>query len=477
MKPIKKLNRITLHKRKIIYLNRYRRGEGMMVNKTDNLKHKRSMLPFYLFLMFFALVLAFVPQKGFTNGETVYFIPVEGPVEAGLLKFIERSLDEAEKNNATMIVLEIHTPGGAVDAATNIGKRIRDSEIPIVAYIHTDALSAGAYIALNADAIYMASNGRMGAATVITGDGNAADDKATSAWLAAMRTAAEHNDRDVKYALGMADKDVDLPEVDAEKGKLLTLTAEQAIEVGYAEGIADSKRQLLESLGYTNASVVNMEVSFAEKLARFITHPIVVPILLSIGSLGLVLELYSPGFGIPGIMGASALLLFFFGHLVAGLAGLESIILFIIGIVLILLEFFVPGGILGLIGFGAIITSLFLATDNIAHMAVSLLIAIGITLLVSIILFKVFGKKMRLLKKIILSDSTSTESGYISNISRVDLIGIEGFALTTLRPSGTALINNERIDVVTEGGYIEKNKKVVVVKTDGTRVVVREVIE
>ncbi|WP_078545560.1 NfeD family protein [Litchfieldia alkalitelluris] len=438
---------------------------------------RRGMVFFYLFLISLGLTIGFAPNQGMTNGELVYVIPVENAVEKGLYAFLDRSITEAEKNNASLIVLEIHTPGGAVDAATDIGKRIRDSEIPIVAFIHTDALSAGAYIALNADEIYMTENGRMGAATVITGDGNAADDKATSAWLAAMRTAAEHNDRDVKYALGMADKELDLPEVDAPKGKLVTLTADQALSVGYAEGISNTRADLLNTLGLSQANVQVMEVSFAEKLARFITHPIVVPILLSIGSLGLVLELYSPGFGIPGIMGASALGLFFFGHLVAGLAGLESLILFIVGIVLILLEFVVPGGILGLIGFGAILTSMFLATDDIGHMAISLVIAIGITLVVSIILFKVFGKRMRILRKIILSDSTNTESGYISNVTRVELIGMEGHALTALRPSGTALINNERLDVVTEGGFIEKNKKVVVVKTEGTRIVVREVMD
>nr|WP_318246255.1 nodulation protein NfeD [Bacillus sp. PS06] len=452
----------------------------MMANKMKfRQKYRRGILSFYLFLIFSALILAFVPQKAQTNsnGELVYVIPVENAVEKGLYAFLDRSITEAEDNNASLIILEIHTPGGAVDAATDIGKRIRDSETPIVAFIHTDALSAGAYIALNADEIYMTSNGRMGAATVITGDGNAADDKSTSAWLAAMRTAAEHNNRNVEYALAMADKEIDLPDVDAPKGKLLTLTADQALSVGYAEGIADSRAQLISQLGFENAAVEVMEVSFAEKLARFITHPVVVPILLSIGSLGLVLELYSPGFGIPGIMGASALVLFFFGHMVAGLAGMESLILFVAGIVLILLEFVVPGGILGFIGLGAIIASMFFATDDIGHMAISLLIALGITMVVSIILFKVFGKRMRILRKIVLSDSTNTESGYISNVSRVELLGAEGFALTTLRPSGTALINNERIDVVTEGGYIEKNKKIVVVKTEGTRIVVREAVE
>ncbi|MCA1031800.1 nodulation protein NfeD [Bacillus timonensis] len=439
------------------------------------MKHVR--LLFFSMLVVFSLILSLFSTEGLTSSKNVFVIPVEGTVEKGLYAFIDRGISTAEEKNADLIILEINTPGGAVDAAGKIAKRIRETDIPIVAFVNNEAISAGAYIALNADEIYMTEAGSMGAAAIIDQQGNTAGKKAESYWLASMRNAAELNGRDPKYALAMADEDIDLPQYGAGKGELLTLTAEQALEVKYAEGIVKNRAELLKLLGFAHANVEELAVSFAEKLARFITDPIVVPILLSIGSLGLVLELYSPGFGIPGIMGASSLVLFFYGHLVAGLAGIESIILFIVGIVLILLEFFVPGGILGLIGFGSILTSLFIATDDVGHMAMSLLIAIGVTIIASIILFKVFGKRISLFKKIILSDSTNTESGYISSTNRKELIGTEGFALTSLRPSGTALINNERVDVVTEGSYIEKNKKIVVIKTEGSRIVVREASE
>lgn len=436
---------------------------------------KKFRLLFYVSLVALAIVLSLNPtnSKSSPNG-IVYVIPVESTVEKGLSAFINRSISEAEEANAQLIILDIYTPGGVVAAAGDIAKRIVATEIPIVAFVNNQALSAGAFIALNADQIYMTPDAEMGSAGIITQDGNAADKKAQSAWFANMKSAAEQNGRDPLYALAMADPDIDLPEYGAAKGEFLTLTASQAVEVKYSEGTFSTLNELLNHLGYKDALVERVEVTFAEKLARFITDPIVVPILLSIGSLGLVLELYSPGFGIPGIMGASALLLFFYGHLVAGLAGFESIILFIIGIVLILIEFVVPGGILGLIGFGAILTSLFIATDNVTHMAISLLIAIGVTTLTSIILFKVFGKKINIFNKIILKDSTNTESGYVSNLNRRELIGLEGVALTSLRPSGTAIINNERLDVVTEGAYILQGKKVVVVKTEGHRIVVRE---
>jgi len=433
---------------------------------------------FFLFLIVFAFILSI--YQGFTSiisaesNEKVYIIPVEETVEKGLSQYIKRTVSDAQSQKVDHIILEIDTLGGAVDGAMEIADTLRSSEIPITAYINRRAISAGAYIALNANQIYMAPGSQMGSAAIITGDGNAADDKAQSLWLSEMRESAERNGRDPKYALAMADKDVDIPEYGAGKGDLLTLETKQALEVGYSEGTAMDRDDLLKQLGYNNAVEIVAEESFAEKVARFLTNPVVVPILLSIGSLGLVVELYSPGFGVPGSMGLAALLLFFYGHLVAGLAGMESIILFILGIIFIIAEFFVPGGILGIVGFVSIITSLYVASGDFVHMTISLLISFAVSITASILLVKVFGKRMNIFKKLILRDSTNTESGYVSNVSRAELVGAEGVALTTLRPSGTAIISDERLDVVTEGGFITKGNKVKVVKVEGSRIVVRE---
>ncbi|OLS40747.1 nodulation protein NfeD [Bacillus sp. MRMR6] len=424
-------------------------------------------------LLGFSLML--IPVDSSAKGEVVYVVPIEETVEKGLYAFLQRAVETAEKENADAIIFEINTPGGAVDAAAGIGKLLTSTKVKTIAFINNQALSAGAYISLNMDEIYMVRGGTMGSAAIIDQSGNTAGKKAESYWFAEMKNAAQHADRDPIYALAMADENVDLPEYGAEKGKLLTLTSEQAVEVQYAEGIVNNLDELLAQLGYSEADVRSLEVSFAEKVARFITNPFVYSILLTIGSLGLVLELYSPGFGVPGFMGLSALLLFFYGHLVAGLAGFETLILFIVGLGLILLEFFIAGGIAGALGFVAIIASLFMAVDNVLHMAISLLVAIVISILVSIILIKMFGKKLRMFQRIILTDSTNTESGYISNQTRSELIGLEGYTLTVLRPSGTIIIEDERIDAVSEGAFIDKGTKVKVVKAEGARIVVREI--
>ncbi|KGX83508.1 NfeD family protein [Pontibacillus marinus] len=408
------------------------------------------------------------------EGKKVFIVPLENAVERGLEAFLERSANEARKQGADHIIFEIDTPGGSVEAAKNIAQIFQAIEIPTTAYIKKDALSAGSYISMNADQIYMDPNATMGAAGVITSDGNAADKKAQSAWITAMRSAAKSNDRDPKYAEAMANKEIDLPELRAGKGKFLTLGAEEAMQVGYAEGIVDSRNQLLERLDLSDAETIETQATLTENIARFITSPVVVPILLSIASLGFVVELYSPGFGIPGIMGFSALILFFYGHMVADLAGYEVIILFLIGVVCVVLEIFVPGGILGVIGVGAIIGSLFLSTDDMGHMTMSIAIALMVAIIASVLLFRFMGLERGFFRNIILSDSTSTEKGYISSKSRLELIGLEGTTLTPLRPSGTGIFEGERIDVVSEGGYISNGAQVKIVKAEGTRVVVRE---
>jgi len=161
--------------------------------------------------------------------------------------------------------------------------------------------------------------------------------------------------------------------------------------------------------------------------------------------------------------------------MIAGLAGLESIILFVLGIILLVIELFVPGGILGFLGFGSIILSILLAGENVYSMAINLIIAILVAVMAMVILVKIFKKRIRLFDKIVLKDATTTEQGYISNQSRTDLLNRTGITITPLRPSGTIMIDNERIDAVTEGGFIAAGSNVQVVEVEGVRVVVREI--
>ena len=431
----------------------------------------------WLIFLLFGFLFAIIPGLTAAKEQIVYVVPIKDTVENGLNEFLERAISTAEDDDAKAIIFEIDTPGGAVDAAAKIGKRISETSIKTVSYINQDAISAGAFIALNTDEIYMQEGSRIGAAGVIDGQGNTADEKAQSYWISAMRGAAEKQGRDPIYAMAMADKSISLPKYGAPAGKFLTLTSAQSLEVGYSEGTVHNLPEILKKLNLEHVEVKKVEEGFADKVARFVTNPYVVPILLSIGSIGLIVELYSPGLGLAGFAGVSSLLLFFYGHLVAGLTGYESIILFVLGLGLIILEFFMAGGIAGSLGGIAIIASLFLASGNIVHMGISILIAIIASILAAIIMVKVLGRKMKFFKKMILTDSTSTESGYVSNKTRVDLVGKVGRTITALRPAGTVELEDERIDVVSEGSFIEKGKHVKIIKAEGSKIVVRDIKE
>jgi membrane-bound serine protease (ClpP class) len=231
------------------------------------------------------------------------------------------------------------------------------------------------------------------------------------------------------------------------------------------------------SIEERNHTIGLFKGGIAFMIAEWIINPIVIPILLTIGCIGLVVELFTPRFGLPGMIGLTAFFLFFYGHLVTGVADIMSLILFAVGLVLILLELVLPGGIVGIIGFGLFLASFFLAAENFVHIGISLLIAFTISILACMIMIKVFDRKMKFFNKLILTDSTSTESGYVSNRNRTELIGVNGYALTDLRPSGTVIIEDERVDVVSEGGFITKGASVKIIKVEGSRIVVRETID
>ncbi|MGG1573579.1 NfeD family protein [Fictibacillus sp. NRS-1165] len=429
---------------------------------------------FFLAIIIIPLMASVQPASGEGSGQKVYVIPVQQEIERGLEAFLKRSIKDAENAGADHIIFEINTPGGRVDSASKIAEIIRDTKIPTTAYIVKEAFSAGAYIALNADEIVMKPSTAIGSAAVIDSRGNTAGKKAKSAWIAEMEAAAELNNRDPKYARAMADDDMEIRELGLKRGELLTMTANQAVKVGYAERIVNNRSELLSYLKLEDASVTKEKQSLAEKVARFVTNPVVVPILLSIGFLGMVIELFTAGFGIAGIIGISSMFLYFFGHLLAGLAGWESIALFILGIILLLLEVFVPGGIVGILGLAAVIASLVMAAGSITTIVTSMGIALLVTILGAFLFLKFFGYKGPL-RKLVLFDSTSTEKGYISSKQRQDLTGRIAESITPLRPSGTAELDGEYLDVVTEGSFIQKGKPVRIVKVQGSRIVVREV--
>ncbi|WP_090395933.1 NfeD family protein [Natribacillus halophilus] len=419
------------------------------------------------FLLLFVIAGMMMPFFSSAQSDSaVHFIPVEQTVERGLEAFLDRSIDEATQAGADHIVLEIDTPGGAVDAAGNIANIIQNTEVPITAYVTGEATSAGAYIALNADNIVMDPNATMGSAAVVDGSGEAADEKAHQAWVSNMESAAQssEHDRDPEYARAMTD-----PE------EPLSMYAEEALDVDYAETLVTDRDEVLAFLGLEDAEQVDSEVSLAEQLARWMTNPMIIPILLTVGGVGLIMELFSPGFGLPGIVGLGSLGLFFFGHLFAGFAGMEAIILLVLGLIFIGLEVVFTGfGIFGLLGLASIVGSIFMASFDTTQILLSVFIAMVIMSVAAVLLFKYFGR-IGFMQKLVLSDGVSTTAETTETGEREELVGQIGRSLTPLRPAGLMTMSGENFDVVTEGRFVEAGNDVKVISVSGSRIVVRAV--
>ena len=415
--------------------------------------------------------------------DRVVRVPVSGVVEMGLAPFVERVIEEAAASGAAAVVLEIETPGGRVDAAERITNAISRSEVPVYAYVNMHAYSAGAMIALATERVFMRNGAVMGAATPVDGSGTKGSEKIVSAMRAQMRSLAELRGRDPAVAEAMVDEQLAIEGV-VEEGKLLTLTTQEAVALGYAEAV-DDWDGVTGALGLGRTEVTEATVNWAERLVRFFTNPVIAPFLLSLGFLGLIIEIKTAGFGWAGIAGLLALALFFGAHLLVGLAGAEDIILVAIGAVLVGVEVLViPGfGVFGIAGIVALIGGLFMAQigqlPTRADFAQAATVLTTTMLLVAIAawgLLRYMPRSRRLKRSgVLLPESTDRDEGYTSADVRSDLEGTEGVAITDLRPAGVGLFADERMDVVSESEWIEEGTRIRIMSAEGYRHIVRAV--
>lgn len=422
-----------------------------------------GMVGLLLFVMVFGanLVVAATP--------VVYAVPIRGEIEPGLAAFIARGLTLAERNNAVLL-LEINTFGGRVDAATEIKDLLFKAKVPVIAYVSERAWSAGALIALAAPQVAMAPGSSIGAA-----EPRPMDEKTVSALRAEFESTAGRAGRNPRVAGAMVDADLAIEGL-VEKGKILTLSADDAVEWGIADVLANSRHEVLVHFGYDNYELIPLTPHWAERIARFVTTSTVSSLLLTLGFLGLIFEITTPGWGVPGTGGLIALALFFGGRYVTGLAGFEEIGLFILGILLLAMEIFViPGfGLAGILGIIAVVVSVVLVFGNLQAALTSLFIALSVSIVAIILLWKRI-QQGHFWQRLVLSHTESKDEGYSAPADFSHLLGHEGLTLTPLRPAGTVVIDGVRYDVVSEGGFIAENSLIEVVLLEGTRIVVREV--
>ena len=438
------------------------------------------------------------PSQGVSaQAEAVYFVEVHNTIDLGLAPYVKRVIQEATEEGASAVILEINTPGGRLDAALQIKNAILDSRVPVVAFINREAFSAGALIAIAAHEIYMAPGAVMGAATPVDQEGEQASEKVVSGVRKDFKAVAEVRGRNPLVAEAMVDEAV-VVEGLVEEGKLLTLSTQEALEWDYADGEVEDLPALLEALDLEGAQLIETSPSFAENLVRFLTNPIVASLLLSLGALGLLVEVTSSGFGVPGLAGATLLALFFWGHFLAGLAGWEGVALVVVGLALIGVEIFlIPGfGVAGVLGIAAFLGGIFIsligegaATDDFLRAGLMLLVSASLVVVGGwlAIVYLPRGKPWRGLG---LPEVLPAGPGIEGPRSRRGrgrrgaavrrgepqpgaLEGARGVAITDLHPAGVANIDGRRVDVVTEGGYIASGTQIEIVADEGYRRVVR----
>ncbi|WP_437708289.1 NfeD family protein [Sorangium sp. So ce448] len=424
----------------------------------------------------------------------VTVVAISGTIDLGLSPFLERIV--AAQGEGDLLVLDISTLGGRIDAALAIRDALLRARVRTVCWVNPRAISAGALISLACDVIAVAPGATLGAATPVQigegGEMKPVAEKVVSYMRKEMRATAEAKGRRGDIAEAMVDADVEVPGLD-EKGKLLTLDGAQALAWGVAEVQAGSEADLFGALGRPQpAEILRPRPSFAEELARFLSDPTLSGVLMTLGMLGILLELYAPGHGVPLAVGLSCLALFFFGHHVVKLAGWEELALFAVGAILIAVEILVPGHIVpGVAGAAFVASALLLSLLDLERVPVdvawhagwlpralaSVCGSLAATAALAVGAARVaprtrFGRRLVLDAAIRGVAVGGPPEGSAAPASLVDRLGT---AATDLRPSGKVALDGRRLEALSELGYVEAGARVRVIRAEGGRVVVRAV--
>ncbi len=424
------------------------------------------------------------------GGPVVYIVPIQGTIDLGLPPYVERVVEQAAEQHPAVLILDIDTFGGRIDGATRIKDAIMDSQVPTVAFINRRAISAGALISLSCEKIYMTKGATIGAATAVDMEGNKASEKVISFMREEMSATAEARERSREIAEAMVDEELEVPFIvvagdsiwldDVEgshAGKLITLTTEKAIKLGIADGSYDSLTELLAGLGLAGAEVVTFQPNWSEKFVRFLTDPIVSSLLMTIGFLGLIFEVKSPGFGVGGIIGVIALTLFFGSSFIADLANFTEVLIFLGGLTLLLVEMLVIPG-FGIAGISGIVLMLygmykmlvgdFSTPDQLERAFVGLNIGILGAIIGGILLFRSLVQSKFFKKNVPISSED-----YSIAVGLEKLIGLIGVTITECMPTGKAEFAGERINVTTLGEHIPKSVSVQIFKVESNTAFVK----
>ncbi len=438
---------------------------------------------------FFSVALLGLFSLSMVQAQTkVLKLNIDAEIDPRMNRYIDLGLTAAENGSYDVVIIEMDTYGGLVSDAKDIVEMLLDFEKPVYVWINKDAASAGALISIACDSIYMAPGASIGAATVVTGQGEAAPDKYQSYMRATMRTTAEETGRDPAIAEAMVDQTIEIEGI-TEEGKVLTFTTSEAVKHGFCEGEINSIEDILNQNIEGEYEMDEFSPGFIEKIVAIFLSPYLSGVLLMIIIGGIYFELQTPGVGFPILAAMIAAILYFVPYYLTGLAANWELVLFVVGIILIGLEIAViPGfGLAGITGMALTFSALVLVMINndmfdFTFVPMGNILTAVTTVLTSFIgslILMFFGgvqlTNSKFFNRVALTTTQEKSKGYTALFHKESMIGKEGVVHTVLRPSGKVMIDNTLYDALTRGGYLDKGKHISVIGEEGNALVVRKV--
>lgn len=422
------------------------------------------------------------------NREPVFVIPIETEIDNSAFHHFRRGLKEAGEQRASMVIVKLNTFGGALDAADSIRTAIMRLELPTVAFVDVNAASAGALIALACDSVFMAPGASMGSATVVNGAGEPMPEKYQSYMSTIMRATAEHHGRRMEGDSAVWRRNPDIAASMVNPEVSVSMTGRQAVEAGYADGVAGDINAVLIALGREGATVSYYQSSVAEDILGFLANAGVRAVLVMLILGGIYMEMHTPGLGFAAAVVVVASILYFLPMFVTGVVPAWVLLCLIGGIILIALEVFViPGfGICGVSGIVAVVAALVgasMANDSVSGFDIMTVgraltvVGVGGLLAIGAIVYltsskgpKVFRRHSELMSELKVSD------GYIGvDMGPARLVGSVGKAVTVLRPAGKIEIDGTNYDAVSTGEFISAGRNVKVMKYENAQLYVAEI--
>ena len=409
-----------------------------------------------------------------------YRIRLDQDIDKSAQRLVVLGLEKADEAEADYVLLDLDTYGGAVDAADSIRAALLRYDRPVVAYVNMQAASAGALISIACDSIYMKTGSSIGAATVVDQSGNVMPDKYQSFMRGMMRSTAKATGRDPHIAESMVDT-----------ANVLSLTPEEAVKVGYCEGIYESEVEVATAVAGDNEFVIkNMEddLTWIDRLIQFLLNPLLQSIFMMMIIGGIFVEIRTPGIGLPLVTAIVGALLYFAPAYVGHLAEHWEILMFVVGLVLIAVEIFViPGfGVCGISGIVLVVVALALSmVDNVEFHRWDgtldlqpIIMPLGIVILSATA--AVFGSvwlvrrlyETRSFDHIALRQEMKSSEGFTGVVSGLEgLIGETVEVFTDLRPGGKVRTSDGRIVEATLkfGGFASKGEKLTVLGAEQGR--------